>query len=395
MARLLQSLEAEDATGGALLLIRLANLADVNRRLGRATTDDLLKRAGTAIGLCAAQHNHGVAARLNGADFAIMLPGEASGRAPAEALLRDLIDVATPFVVDETAAWIGFGPFGYGMDLETVLARIDAALAGAEASGINAAHEAPPDDGDDQPRTAVQWSRMIGRALDNHWVRLISFPVVDLSGKLSHRECPLRLMFDEKGNWLPAGQFVPIAERLRLTPALDLAAVTLGLGALREQPGLPGLAINLSASSVADEVFRKKLFALLAAERANAPRLWLEVAENGALKHLPAFRELCHGLRATGCQIGLEHFGHQFSQIGLLHDLGLDFLKVDASFIRGVDSNPGNATFLKGLSGIAHSIGLKVLAEGVATPEELNALRALGFDGATGPAIREPGALSD
>jgi len=73
-----------------------------------------------------------------------------------------------------------------------------------------------------------------------------------------------------------------------------------------------------------------------------------------------------------------------------LHDLGLDYLKVDASFIRGLDSNPGNIAFLKGLSGIAHSIDLHVLAEGVATDDELKALEGVGFDGATGPAIREP-----
>jgi len=230
---------------------------------------------------------------------------------------------------------------------------------------------------------------MIHRALVNQWVRLISFPVIELSGRLSHRECPLRLMFDEKGQWLPAGQFLPIAERLRLTPQLDLAAVALGLRELESQPELPGLAINLSASSVGDDTFREKLLAMLASNRSSAGRLWLEVPENGALKHLARFRELCRGIKAIGCRIGLEHFGHQFSQIGLLHDLGLDFLKVDASFIRGLDSNPGNTAFLKGLSGIAHSIGLQVLAEGVVTKEELKALEGVGFDGATGPAITE------
>ena len=142
---------------------------------------------------------------------------------------------------------------------------------------------------------------------------------------------------------------------------------------------------------MSDDGFCKKLLVLLAANRSSAARLWLEVAENGALKHLPLFRELCNGLKAAGCRVGLEHFGHQFSQIGLLHELGLDFLKVDASFIRGLDNNPGNAAFLKGLCGIAHSIGLQVLAEGVATLAELNALREVGFDGATGPAIREAG----
>ena len=98
---------------------------------------------------------------------------------------------------------------------------------------------------------------------------------------------------------------------------------------------------------------------------------------------------MCRELKPSGCRIGLEHFGHEFSQIGQWHDLGLDFLKIDASFVRGLDTNPGNAIFLKGLCGIAHGIGLQVLAEGVASDAELAALKALGFDGATGPAVRE------
>lgn len=389
MACLRQSLDAEEAIGGSLLMIRLADLAGINRRLGRAATDDFLKRTGAAVDQCAGQSHQGIAARLNGADFAIMLPGESNGRRHADALLKALIDAATPFVDAGAAAWIGFGRFGQGMDLGTLLARVDGALAGAEAEGQNAIHEAPAGDDGAQPRTAEQWSMMIQRALEKQWVRLISFPVIELSGKLSHRECPLRLMFDEKGEWLPAGRFLPIAERLHLTPEIDLAAVALGLRELESQPELPGLAINLSASSVSAPAFRTKLLALLAMHRSSTPRLWLEVPENGALKHLPQFRELCHDLKAIGCRVGLEHFGHQFSQIGLLHDLGLDYLKVDASFVRGLDSNPGNFAFLKGLSGIAHSIGLQVLAEGVTTLEELAALEEVGFDGATGPAIKE------
>jgi diguanylate cyclase (GGDEF)-like protein len=389
MARLNRSLDAEDAAGGALLMVRLAGLADINRRLGRAATDDLLQRAAAVIGQCAEQRNEGVAARLNGADFAAMLPGESDGHRHAVALLKALVDIAAPFVEGATAAWIGVGSFGHGMDIGSVLARTDGALAAAEAEGTNGVREVVPDDDEDRPRTAEQWSKMIRRALDNQWVKLISFPVVDMSGRLSHRECPLRLMFDEKGEWLPAGQFLPIAERLRLTPELDLMAVTLGLRELAAQPNLPGLAINLSASSVVDDAFRKRLLSVLSANRANTPRLWLEVAENGVLKHLEAFRALCRGLKDAGCRVGLEHFGHQFSQIGQLHDLGLDFLKVDASFVRGLEANAGNAAFLKGLTGIAHSIGLQVLAEGVATLEEFTALAVLGFDGATGPAIRE------
>lgn len=391
MGRLREAINAEDGAGGALILVRLADLAGINRRLGRGATDDFLKVAAKAVQDCAAHNGHGIAARLNGADFAVLLPGELEAKKLADALLQHLVQVAAPFVEDQATAWIGFGKFGHGSDVGNLLARIDLALAGAEAAGGNGLQEAMGDDSADElPRTAEQWQGMINRALSEGWVRLISFPVVQTSGALSHRECPLRLMFDEKGEWVPAGRFLPVAERLRLTPALDLAAVTLGLKELQSNPNLPGLAINLSASSVADADFRNALTAKLLENKALAPRLWLEVAESGALKHLSEFRALCLGLKKSGCHVGLEHFGHQFSQIGALHDLGLDYLKVDASFVRGVEANAGNAAFLKGLCSIAHNIGLLVLAEGVATQAEWDAIGPLGFDGATGPGVKEP-----
>jgi EAL domain-containing protein (putative c-di-GMP-specific phosphodiesterase class I) len=116
------------------------------------------------------------------------------------------------------------------------------------------------------------------------------------------------------------------------------------------------------------------------------------VGESGALRHLAAFREFCRGARAAGCRVGLEHFGNRFSQVGSLHDLGLDYVKVDASFIGGIASNRGNQTFLKGLATIAHALDWQVFAEGVATADELAAIADLDFDGATGPAVQEPAA---
>jgi EAL domain-containing protein (putative c-di-GMP-specific phosphodiesterase class I) len=73
--------------------------------------------------------------------------------------------------------------------------------------------------------------------------------------------------------------------------------------------------------------------------------------------------------------------------MALLHDLGVSFIKVDSAYIRNLDQNSGNQVFLKGLSDIAHQIGLIVIAEGVATIEEIEALKLAGFDGATGPIV--------
>jgi EAL domain-containing protein (putative c-di-GMP-specific phosphodiesterase class I)/GGDEF domain-containing protein len=389
LARLREDLTDEDCHGGALMLIRLVDLAAANHRLGRETTDDMICRIGNAIAQEAGKHPEAVAARLNGADFALLLPGMGDPRAVAESLLERIVAESEAFVVDGTTACVGIGRFPGGLDVGAVMAEIDTALAAAENRGGNVIAEAKFPIDEDAPRTAEQWTHLLQRALDHDSVRLISFPVVDMAGRLLHRECPLRLMLDDHGDWLPAGRFLPIAERVRLTPRIDLAAIALGLRQLEADAAIPGLAINLSASSLDDKDFRRQLIGRLQQHAKAASRLWLEVAETGAMHHLDAFHELVAACKGTGCRVGIEHFGRQSSQIGLLHDLGLDYLKIDAVFIRGLESNAGNQAFLSGLSSIAHGIGLIVIAEGVVSTAELEALRHAGFDGATGPAIRD------
>jgi diguanylate cyclase (GGDEF)-like protein len=389
MARLRQCLDAEDSVGGTLLMARMADLVGINRRLGRASTDDLLKIVAKVLQHVVGHDSSAVAARLNGADFALILPGDSDSLRIAERLMTELVHEAASFVEGGDTASIGVGRFAGGEDLGTLLARVDGALAAAESVQANSIQEASPVADDDLPRTADQWAVMIRRALEHGWVRLISFPVTTMQGQLSHRECPLRLMFDERGEWLPAGRFLPIAERLKLTSDLDITAVGLGLQELVRQPDLTGLAINLSASSLEDPLFLTKLMDLLKRNDEVVHRLWLEIAEEGAFRHLPAFRILCRKLKSLRCRVGLEHFGHRFSQIGELHDLGLDYLKVDSSFVRGIESNSGNAAFLKGLCSIAHNIGLQVIAEGVSTSAEIQTLLLLDFDGMTGPAVHD------
>ncbi|MGZ3241746.1 MAG: EAL domain-containing protein, partial [Burkholderiaceae bacterium] len=388
MAQLRALIESEENSGGSLMLIRVAHLAELNRRLGRNPTDSLLKSISRVIKTYAARFPEGLAARLNGADFGLILPaGEA--RLIADELLATLVRETADLLADEPVAFIGIGQFHYGLNLGALLSQIDSAMAGAEASGINCVREAISFYANYIPRSAEEWADQIRHALSQDKVQLASFPVVDFSQRVVHRECPLRLMLNEEGEWLPAGRFLPIAERLGLTVAIDLAAITLGMAELTSHPAMPDLAINVSARSIQDETFRKQVRTLLQKQPDVARRLWLEVSENGALAHFDAFRLFRNELIDCGCKIGLEHFGRQFSQIGRLHDMGLDYLKVDASFIRGIEDNPGNQVFLKGLTSIAHNIGLQVFAESVVSMDELHMLSSLAFDGATGPVIQE------
>jgi EAL domain-containing protein (putative c-di-GMP-specific phosphodiesterase class I)/GGDEF domain-containing protein len=393
LATLRDTFQAERSSGGAVFIARIANLASANQQLGRQVTDDLIRAFGRGVFDCASQHPGALAARLNGADFAMLVPNMHSPNELANVLLQSLTNEAGVFVKDLPTTWLSCGSFPRGMESDAILSQLDAALASVEANGFNGLSVVDVSESEDLPKSAEEWTRIIRQALAHKWVRLVSFPVVSLVGDLMHRECPLRLMFDQHGEWQPAGKFLPVAERLRLTPALDLAAVALGLDELDSNPNLKGLAINLSASSVHSSEFRFDLLRILK-RRPSKTRLWLEVSEAGAFAHFESFTILCTHLRAEGCKVGLEHFGRQFSEIGKLHGLGLDYIKVDGSFIRGLDHNAGNQSFLKGLSTIAHSIGIAVIAEGVTQTADLAAIKAAGFDGATGPAIRDVSAKS-
>ena len=386
MNQLDAALKDDDAApSGSLLILRLSDLAGINKRAGREAADEVLRRIGKALIAIAAEHHSAAPARLNGADFALLLPGTDDASAPAEKLLETLRDlVAADLITPDKVGHIASGGYRRGEETGHLLAHLDATLASAE--GLGALGWARAESGQEQHAASnADWKKLLEGAIETQRLRLIEFPVTGSGGQLLHLECPLRLQAVEDGEWLTAGSFMPMASRLAMTSDLDLAAARLALE--RIAAGTPAVAVNLSGESIFEASFRTRLQLLIANRKDLAPRLWLEVSEIGAFRHFEEFRTFCNAMRPLGCRLGIEHFGRQFSEIGRLHDIGLDYLKVDGSFIRAIDQQPGNQAFLKGLCGIAHNIGLTVIAEGVQTAEELATLPELGFDGATGQAI--------
>lgn len=386
MNQLDAALKDDDAVpSGSLLILRLTDLAGINKRAGREAADGVLCRIGKTLTEMCANAPGAAPARLNGADFALLLPGVNDPSRAAEQLLdlmRDL--VAADLIEAGKVGHLSSSHYQRGDSPGHLLAQLDATLASAE--GLGALGWARAESNQDaHVASNADWRKLLEGAIKMQRLRLIEFPVAASSGQLLHIECPLRLQATENGEWLTAGSFMPMASRLAMTSDLDIAATRLALA--RISGGTPAVAVNLSGESIFDPVFRNRLQSLIATRQDIASRLWLEVSEVGAFRHFTEFRAFCDALRPLGCRLGIEHFGRQFSDIGQLHDIGLDYIKVDGSFIREIDQHPGNQTFLKGLCGIAHNIGLTVIAEGVQTAQELAVLPALGFDGATGPAV--------
>lgn len=369
---------------GAFILVRLSTLDGINRQIGHGATNQLLQRIAAILEEACARHTDSVAARLKGSDFALLVPGEENIPALAATLTQSLLQPLQANWPGLTEYFhLGAVTYHRGDQLGATLAAADQILATAEAKGANTWHAAPADQM--QARSAEAWYSVLNSVLAKQRLKLALFPVATLDGQALHQEGFVRLQTEHDDTWMVAGDFMPMAVRHKLTAALDLAVAEHALAALQTTPG--NIAINFCAETISDWGFRNNLTRLLDSHPALCPRLCVEVTEYDAFRELEAFRDLARTLKQYGCAIGIDHAGQQLNQWPRIADLGLDYLKVDYEFIRGAQQAPGDREFLGGLCKIAHAMGIQVIAEGLQETNELELLPALGFDGATGPAV--------
>lgn len=372
---------------GSLVLVRLIDLNALNQRLGHARADALIKDLGAVLWTSGEGRIGQRAGRMKGAEFAVVCPTFQSATEAAtdihERLLRDFLPKWSAEVPD--LFHIGAVLYRRGQNPGEALARADQALAAAQSKGSNSWHAS--EEGEAQASVpAEQWRTLLTEAVGAGLVKIAFYPVVSVTGRVLHQESAIRLQPAGGKALLSAGDFMPMAARLNLTAPLDLGVIRLAIGHLETVAG--DVAVNLSAETIADWGFRNDLRALLKGQPALCKRLWLEVPEYAVFRHFDAFTELCKMLKALGCKVGIEFFGQRFAQGQKLADLGLDYIKVHPSYVRGIDQNVGNQEFLKGLCNVAHAIGIVVIAVGVVNEAEIAKLRELGFDGVTGPGVK-------
>ncbi len=386
MRRLESVLSRDDArSGGVLIIARLGSAAMLNRTLGRHAVDTLIRATGSCFQHIARELPDTDVGRLNGTDFALLTTGTNVAAAVTRQLRALLTEKISAFDIEPAIALpMGAGTFSSGMEAPQLLARVDGALASAEQKGPHALELTHSEQITLKHIDIADWRATLEQALAADRVQLGSYPVVRRDGTLLHLESPVRLLMDD--NWQPAGYFMPWAARLNITGRIDEAVVRHAV--TRIQVEGHALAINLSAESLCDAGFRAELTARLDKAPEVGTRLWVEIPEYGVIQHPAEFRELCRALKPYGCHLGIEHVGRRFDHIKNLHDLGLDYIKVDASIINGIDQDMGNQNVLRSLCTVAHSIGLLVIAEGVRCKAERDALPHLGLDGMTGPDVQ-------
>jgi diguanylate cyclase (GGDEF)-like protein len=383
MAQLRAALLREDGqAAGGLVLLRVLKLAEVNRALGRDSTDALIAAIAQTLQTYTQRVDGSFVGRLNGSDFALGLPAGGVARETAQALI-ELLRAALPLLAAQVAVAAGAVEMRHGAEINELMGSADLALARAESSGPFAV-ESEGEVGSAWARAGERgWRERVSEALAEGRVQLGAYPVVSAHQGLIHFECPLRLQLDPHGPFEVAAHWLPLAVRSRLTSAVDEQALTLALQAVASD-GQPRC-VNLSPASLGDSAFAARLRARLLAMPRAARKLWLEVSEEAAADQFELVRELGRQLRPTGARVGLEHAGERISRIERLFEAGLDYVKLDASVTHGVALDTGRAGFVRGLVTMLHSLSIEVYAEGVGNAADAHALWACGADGLTGP----------
>jgi EAL domain-containing protein (putative c-di-GMP-specific phosphodiesterase class I) len=384
MERLGATLQREDGIGGGgLVLVRLADLNRLNEHFGRDTTDRALLLIARALQAYVERVPGCFAGRLNGADFALCLPApgmtEETARSLVAALQAALLSINPGIYVHAGAVEVH-----HDHQLATLLSSADMALARAESRGPFALEVVS---GDEQQgggqRGERAWRMQIIDALAMGRAQLVSYPVLDARGQLVHLECPLRLQLDPHGPMEPAARWLPLATRSRLTASVDAQALSLALHDIGADGRARG--INLAAASLADGAFAPHVRHVLGEAPQLASRLWIEVDEGVALSRFDAVQEFGRLLRPLGVRFGLEHAGQRLHQIERLYELGVDYVKLDASLCRGVAGNEAARDFVKSTVTLLHALSVQAQAEGVVEEADALALFACGVDAVTGP----------
>jgi EAL domain-containing protein (putative c-di-GMP-specific phosphodiesterase class I)/GGDEF domain-containing protein len=379
MQRLAALLHGEDgAAGGTLVLARVADVAGLNRHLGREATDRALCALADVLRTTAGEQ--AVTGRLNGADFALAVAAPAHAAETAAALCQRLQLALAPFG-EAVAVHVGAIDWQRDAIAGALLTQADLALARAESGPPFTAQVAGI------ATSAMTgehgWHQQLSRAMSEQRTRLVSYPVLARDGRLWQLECPLRVQCTPGGDYETAAQWLPLAARSRLLPQLDLHAVQLALAAIAAD-GVPR-GINLALASLADGAFTTQLRRLLDSAPRACAQLSLEVGEGAALEHFALMQAFSALVRPLGVRFGLEHAGHRLHRVERLYELGLDYVKLDAALVRGVAGDQAARRFVQGSVTLLRALAISVCAEGVDDAADAQALWACGVDAITGP----------
>jgi diguanylate cyclase (GGDEF)-like protein len=364
----------------ALLAVDLDRFKPVNDVHGHAAGDRLLQLV--ADRLRATVRETDVVARLGGDEFAIAALADSN---EAQHLARRVVAALDePFELEGATVQIGCSigvalGSADGADAELLMQRTDAALYRAKAEGRNCFRVF--DSGmDNKIRERAELEAELRRAIARDELVPHFQPLVELgTGRLVGFEMLARWPHPTRGE-VPPAQFVPIAENAGLAGAMTERLLHRACHAAVAWPDHLTLATNISSVQLRDRRLPAMVGVVLAASGLPARRLEIELTESALVEDFELAREILTALKATGVRLALDDFGTGYSSLRHLQALPLDKLKIDASFVHAMAGSAECCKIVAAVVGLAHSLGLSTVAEGIEDAATAEVLRELGCD---------------
>ena len=403
LQRLRDDLESAATQGSrlAVMFLDLDRFKDINDTLGHALGDRLLCIIGDR--LRATIREAGLVARMGGDEFIILIVGDPSTddlHAIGERVVR-CIDQPIELEGYEQYVTTSVGIATYpadGGDADTLIKHADIAMYRAKERGRNTYEFFKPAL-NATLRSRLSEEKSLRKALDRNEFVLHYQPQIDLGSKrIVGVEALVRWQHPQLGLVAP-GYFIPNAELSGLIVALGDWVLETACKQVRnwQRSGHPDLrlAVNLSARQFHQTHLASKVRETLARTGLEADSLELEITETVAMNDGALSIAIMQDLGDAGVRLSVDDFGTGYSSLGYLRRFPLDSIKIDQSFMRDVLTEPDDATIVRTVIVMAHSLGLDVCAEGVETAEQLEFLSRESCDRAQGFFIGKPLAAAD
>jgi diguanylate cyclase (GGDEF)-like protein len=381
----------------ALIYLDLDQFKVINDSCGHEAGDKLLKQV--ACELQNAMRSTDTLCRVGDDEFTLIIPhAELAGVDRIAKKINEVLK-GTEFVCAEkkfkVSASLGIAIFPqHGLTVNELLVNADMAMYQAKATGPAHYHVfSPNSDYQTKLNKMLYWRDTIEEAIISDKFVLFYQPILDINtNTVSHYECLIRLRQDD-GKILMPGAFIGPAEELGLVGQIDRLVLKKAVDKLitfQQQGKDFKLTVNLSGRSFNDTSIFEDISRLVTGSEIDPGKLIFEITETAAVSNFAAAEKLIDQIKALGCSLALDDFGVGFSSFYYLRHFPVDYVKIDGSFIRQIDTNQDDKVFVRALSEVSQAFGKKTVAEFVESEAILNTLKEFGIDYAQGYHIGKP-----
>lgn len=379
---------AADLNSGVLFLLQIDNFQRFNANSGFHEGDALLKIVADVLADIWPERNL-MRARISGATFAVMAFNVDRSDA---ARLGDEMCAA---VLGATEARLGKTDFSFGcggvyfsgskVTSNVLMAECDMAMLQSQAGGNSVSVLVDFAEDEDEGKGSQFWKQLILDALQAERVVLFGQLVLDIAGGGQLQTEVVGRLKNADGELVPAGQFIPMANRHRLTAAIDLMILKrLFVWMDKDGGGGAEVAINLSVHSIHDAALLDWLSRSMRANPQLSKRLVFEFTEFGLTQDRVSVERFVGEIRKLGAEFAVDNFGLHRTAFEYLQRMKPRYVKLSPLYIHDLHSNHENQFFISSVVRITQPLEVEVVALGVEDPEMLHLLKRLGIDGYQG-----------